>query len=89
MCVLQVGCNPLTDQDEVYLNTLEKHVSYCVSFSLSCGQKLTPKILAESCKGQQLSQNQLEKSCKPGGEGRETHAARHQELQVVERSKDT
>lgn len=27
VCVLQVGCNPLSDQDELHLNILEKHVS--------------------------------------------------------------
>lgn len=25
--VLQVGCNPLSDKDEVHLNIIEKHVS--------------------------------------------------------------
>ncbi|CAL8361715.1 unnamed protein product [Merluccius merluccius] len=32
ICVLLVGCKPLADQDEVYLNTLEKHAS------VACGR---------------------------------------------------
>lgn len=31
--VLQVGCNPLSDQDELHLNVLEKHVSSSPSVS--------------------------------------------------------
>lgn len=37
LCVLQVGCNPLSDQDELHLNMLEKHVSslfLCLFWSL-------------------------------------------------------
>lgn len=30
--VLQVGCNPLSDQDEQHLNMLEKHVSSLFRF---------------------------------------------------------